>query len=78
MAVHNTDFITDVDPWENSCAEFEQMFELGSEMASLSSSGASSEKYQLWDNFHIKFNLSMMRYEHSLHFTVNVSAGIEG
>uniref|UniRef100_A0A803TQS1 OCA2 melanosomal transmembrane protein n=1 Tax=Anolis carolinensis TaxID=28377 RepID=A0A803TQS1_ANOCA len=76
MAVHNTDFTTDDDSWENSSAEFEQRFQLGSEMASLSRS--SSEKSEMLDHFYVKFNLSKMRYESSLCFTVNVSASIEG
>uniref|UniRef100_A0A803TBS5 OCA2 melanosomal transmembrane protein n=1 Tax=Anolis carolinensis TaxID=28377 RepID=A0A803TBS5_ANOCA len=71
MAVHNTDFTTDDDSWENSSAEFEQRFQLGSEMASLSRS--SSEKSEMLDHFYVKFNLSKMRYESSLCFTVNVS-----
>uniref|UniRef100_A0A8C4VM78 OCA2 melanosomal transmembrane protein n=1 Tax=Gopherus evgoodei TaxID=1825980 RepID=A0A8C4VM78_9SAUR len=41
-------------------AEFEQRSHLGSEMASLSRS-ASSEKYELLDNLHVKFNLPKMR-----------------
>ncbi|KAJ6667516.1 hypothetical protein lerEdw1_016637 [Lerista edwardsae] len=61
MAVHNADFITDDDSWENSSAEFEQRFQLGSEMASLSRSASSSEKFEMLDNFHVKFNLSQMR-----------------
>ncbi|XP_008105312.1 P protein [Anolis carolinensis] len=59
MAVHNTDFTTDDDSWENSSAEFEQRFQLGSEMASLSRS--SSEKSEMLDHFYVKFNLSKMR-----------------
>uniref|UniRef100_A0A8C4XWR7 OCA2 melanosomal transmembrane protein n=1 Tax=Gopherus evgoodei TaxID=1825980 RepID=A0A8C4XWR7_9SAUR len=39
-----------------------QRSHLGSEMASLSRS-ASSEKYELLDNLHVKFNLPKMRYE---------------
>lgn len=61
MAVHNADFITDDDSWENSSAEFEQRFQLGSEMTSLSRSASSSEKTEMLDNFHVKFNLSRMR-----------------
>uniref|UniRef100_A0A8D0HS73 OCA2 melanosomal transmembrane protein n=1 Tax=Sphenodon punctatus TaxID=8508 RepID=A0A8D0HS73_SPHPU len=61
MALHNPDFTTDDDSWENSSAEFEQRSQLGSEMASLSRS-SSSEKYELLDNLHVKFNLSKMRY----------------
>ncbi|KFP51096.1 P protein, partial [Cathartes aura] len=60
MALHNPDFTTDDDSWDNSSAEFEQRFQLGSEMTSLSRS-ASSEKYEILDNLHIKFNLSKMR-----------------
>uniref|UniRef100_A0A674I531 Citrate transporter-like domain-containing protein n=1 Tax=Terrapene triunguis TaxID=2587831 RepID=A0A674I531_9SAUR len=60
LALHNPDFITDDDSWDNSSAEFEQRSHLGSEMASLSRS-ASSEKYELLDNLHVKFNLSKMR-----------------
>uniref|UniRef100_A0A8D0HRZ2 OCA2 melanosomal transmembrane protein n=1 Tax=Sphenodon punctatus TaxID=8508 RepID=A0A8D0HRZ2_SPHPU len=60
MALHNPDFTTDDDSWENSSAEFEQRSQLGSEMASLSRS-SSSEKYELLDNLHVKFNLSKMR-----------------
>uniref|UniRef100_A0A8C0G305 OCA2 melanosomal transmembrane protein n=1 Tax=Chelonoidis abingdonii TaxID=106734 RepID=A0A8C0G305_CHEAB len=65
MALHNPDFTTDDDSWNNSSAEFEQRSHLGSEMASLSRS-ASSEKYELLDNLHVKFNLSKMRYESRL------------
>ncbi|NXF52087.1 P protein, partial [Oceanites oceanicus] len=60
MALHNPDFTTDDDSWDNSSAEFEQRFQLGSEMTSLSKS-ASSEKYEILDNLHVKFNLSKMR-----------------
>lgn len=60
--VHNTDFITDDDSWENSSAEFEQRSQLGSEMTSLSRSASCSEKCEILDNFHVKFNLSKMRY----------------
>ncbi|XP_067996773.1 P protein [Melanerpes formicivorus] len=60
MALHNPDFTTDDDSWDNSSAEFEQRFQLGSEMTSLSRS-ASSEKYEILDNLHVKFNLSKMR-----------------
>ncbi|XP_026714854.1 P protein isoform X2 [Athene cunicularia] len=61
MALHNPDFTTDDDDsWDNSSAEFEQRFQLGSEMTSLSRS-ASSEKYEILDNLHVKFNLSKMR-----------------
>uniref|UniRef100_A0A8C3FTL2 OCA2 melanosomal transmembrane protein n=1 Tax=Chrysemys picta bellii TaxID=8478 RepID=A0A8C3FTL2_CHRPI len=60
LALHNPDFTTDDDSWDNSSAEFEQRSHLGSEMASLSRS-ASSEKYELLDNLHVKFNLSKMR-----------------
>ncbi|XP_009880402.1 PREDICTED: P protein [Charadrius vociferus] len=59
MALHNPDFTTDDDSWYNSSADFEQRFQLGSEMASLSRS--SSEKYEILDNLHVKFNLSKMR-----------------
>lgn len=62
MALHNPDFATDDDSWYNSSAEFEQRFQLGSEMTSLSRS-ASSEKYEILDNLHVKFNLSKMRSE---------------
>uniref|UniRef100_A0A8B9DNK5 OCA2 melanosomal transmembrane protein n=1 Tax=Anser cygnoides TaxID=8845 RepID=A0A8B9DNK5_ANSCY len=62
MAIHNPDFTTDDDSWDNSSAEFEQRFQLGSEMTSLSRS-ASSEKYEILDNLHTKFNLSKMRSE---------------
>lgn len=61
MALHNPDFATDDDSWDNSSAEFEQRFQLGSEMTSLSRS--SSEKYEILDNLHVKFNLSKMRCE---------------
>uniref|UniRef100_A0A663FIJ8 OCA2 melanosomal transmembrane protein n=1 Tax=Aquila chrysaetos chrysaetos TaxID=223781 RepID=A0A663FIJ8_AQUCH len=61
MALHNPDFATDDDSWENSSAEFEQRFQLGSEMTSLSRS-ASSEKHEILDNLPVKFNLSKMRY----------------
>ncbi|CAI5772147.1 isoform X1 [Podarcis lilfordi] len=61
MAVHNTDFTTDDDSWENSSAEFEQRSHLGSEMPSLSRSASSSEKCEMLDNFHVKFNLTKMR-----------------
>ncbi|KAM9301427.1 P protein [Morus bassanus] len=60
MAFHNPDFTTDDDSWDNSSAEFEQRFQLGSEITSLSRS-ASSEKYEILDNLHVKFNLSKMR-----------------
>ncbi|XP_052520768.1 P protein [Tympanuchus pallidicinctus] len=60
MGLHNPDFTTDDDSWDNSSAEFEQRFHLGSEMTSLSRS-ASSEKYEILDNLHVKFNLSKMR-----------------
>ncbi|TFK05513.1 P protein [Platysternon megacephalum] len=60
MALHNPDFTTDDDSWDNSSAEFEQRSHLGSEMASLSRS-ASSEKCELLDNLHVKFSLSKMR-----------------
>uniref|UniRef100_A0A670I812 OCA2 melanosomal transmembrane protein n=1 Tax=Podarcis muralis TaxID=64176 RepID=A0A670I812_PODMU len=68
MAVHNTDFTTDDDSWENSSAEFEQRSHLGSEMPSLSRSASSSEKCEMLDNFHVKFNLTKMRYEPNLLF----------
>ncbi|KAG6926311.1 OCA2 melanosomal transmembrane protein [Chelydra serpentina] len=60
MALHNPDFTTDDDSWDNSSTEFEQRSHLGSEMTSLSRS-ASSEKCELLDNLHVKFNLSKMR-----------------
>ncbi|XP_053827869.1 P protein isoform X2 [Vidua macroura] len=60
MALHNPDFTTDDDSWDNSSAEFEQMFQLESEMTSFPRS-ASSEKYEILDNLHVKFNLSKMR-----------------
>ncbi|NXU09837.1 P protein, partial [Pardalotus punctatus] len=60
MALHNPDFTTDDDSWDNSSAEFEQRFQLESEMTSFSRS-ASSEKYEILDNLHVKFNLSKMR-----------------
>nr|XP_025037030.1 P protein isoform X2 [Pelodiscus sinensis] len=60
MALHNPDFTTDDDSWDNSSIEFEQRSHLGSEIMSLSRS-ASSEKYELLDNLHVKFNLSKMR-----------------
>ncbi|XP_020652469.3 P protein [Pogona vitticeps] len=59
MAVHNTDFTTDDDSWENSSAEFEHRSHPGSEMTSLSRS--SSKKSEMLDNFYVKFNLSKMR-----------------
>ncbi|XP_043348885.1 P protein [Dermochelys coriacea] len=60
LALHNPNFTTDDDSWDNSSAEFEQRSHLGSEMTSLSRS-ASSEKCELLDNLHVKFNLSKMR-----------------
>ncbi|NWX12361.1 P protein, partial [Aegotheles bennettii] len=59
MGFHNSDFTTDDDSWDSS-AEFEQMFQLGSETTSWSRS-ASSDKYEILDNLHVKFNLSKMR-----------------
>uniref|UniRef100_A0A8C4V4H8 OCA2 melanosomal transmembrane protein n=1 Tax=Falco tinnunculus TaxID=100819 RepID=A0A8C4V4H8_FALTI len=61
VALHNPDFTTDDDSWDYSSAEFEQRFQLGSEMTSLSRS-ASSEKYEILENLHVKLNLSKMRY----------------
>lgn len=61
MALHNPDFTTDDDSWDNSSADFEQRFQLGSEMTSLSRSV--SEKYEILDNLHVKFSLSKMRSE---------------
>ncbi|NXF07164.1 P protein, partial [Smithornis capensis] len=60
MALHNPDFTTDDDSCDNSSSEFEQRFQLESEMTSFSRS-ASSEKYEILDNLHVKFNLSKMR-----------------
>nr|XP_009664683.1 PREDICTED: P protein [Struthio camelus australis] len=60
LALHNPDFTTDDDSWDNSSAEFEQRFHLGSGMTSLSRS-VSSERYEILDNLHVKFNLSKMR-----------------
>ncbi|XP_031956170.1 P protein isoform X1 [Corvus moneduloides] len=60
MALHNPDFTTDDDSWDNSSAEFEQRFQLESEMTSFPRS-ASSEKYEILDNLHVKFSLSKMR-----------------
>ncbi|KAM6098227.1 LOW QUALITY PROTEIN: P protein [Theristicus caerulescens] len=60
MALHNPDFTTDDDSWDNSSTEFEQRFHLGSEITSWSRS-ASSEKYEILDNLPVKFNLSKMR-----------------
>uniref|UniRef100_A0A8B9PBU0 OCA2 melanosomal transmembrane protein n=1 Tax=Apteryx owenii TaxID=8824 RepID=A0A8B9PBU0_APTOW len=60
MALHNPDFTTDDDSWDNSSAEFEQRFQLGSGMTCLSRS-VSSERYEILDNLHVKFNLSKMR-----------------
>ncbi|XP_019381077.1 PREDICTED: P protein [Gavialis gangeticus] len=60
MALHNPDFTMEDDSWDNSSAEFEQRSQLGSEMTSLSRS-ASSEKCELLDNLHVKFNISKMR-----------------
>uniref|UniRef100_A0A8C6IRS2 Citrate transporter-like domain-containing protein n=1 Tax=Melopsittacus undulatus TaxID=13146 RepID=A0A8C6IRS2_MELUD len=60
MALHNPDFTTDDDSWDNSSAEFEQRFQLGNEITCLSRS-ASSERYEILDNLHVKFNLSRMR-----------------
>nr|XP_041573298.1 P protein [Taeniopygia guttata] len=60
MALHNPDFTTDDDSWDNSSAEFEQRFQLESEMTSFPRS-SSSEKYEILDNLHVKFNLSKMR-----------------
>uniref|UniRef100_A0A674HMQ0 OCA2 melanosomal transmembrane protein n=1 Tax=Taeniopygia guttata TaxID=59729 RepID=A0A674HMQ0_TAEGU len=62
MALHNPDFTTDDDSWDNSSAEFEQRFQLESEMTSFPRS-SSSEKYEILDNLHVKFNLSKMRSE---------------
>ncbi|NXV48507.1 P protein, partial [Uria aalge] len=59
MALHNPDFTTDDDSWDNSSADFEQRFQLGSETTSLSRSA--SEKYEILDNLHVKFSLSKMR-----------------
>uniref|UniRef100_A0A8C3UKJ5 OCA2 melanosomal transmembrane protein n=1 Tax=Catharus ustulatus TaxID=91951 RepID=A0A8C3UKJ5_CATUS len=59
MALHNPDFTTDDDSWDNSSAEFEQRFQLESEMTSFPRS-ASSEKYEILDNLQVKFNLSKM------------------
>ncbi|KAI1241725.1 hypothetical protein IHE44_0005214, partial [Lamprotornis superbus] len=59
MALHNPDFTTDDDSWDNSSAEFERRFRLESEMTSFPRS--SSEKYEILDNLHVKFNLSKMR-----------------
>lgn len=70
MALHNSDFTMEDDSWDNSSAEFEQRSQLGSEMTSLSRS-ASSEKCELLDNLHVKFNISKMRSEfkvYSLNF----------
>uniref|UniRef100_A0A8C4XTK3 OCA2 melanosomal transmembrane protein n=1 Tax=Falco tinnunculus TaxID=100819 RepID=A0A8C4XTK3_FALTI len=53
VALHNPDFTTDDDSWDYSSAEFEQRFQLGSEMTSLSRS-ASSEKYEILENLHLK------------------------
>ncbi|XP_015266443.1 PREDICTED: P protein [Gekko japonicus] len=61
MAVHNTDFTTDDDSWENSSAESEQRFPPGSKRTSLSRSASSSEKCEVLDTFHGKFNLHKMR-----------------
>uniref|UniRef100_A0A8B9F9E8 OCA2 melanosomal transmembrane protein n=1 Tax=Amazona collaria TaxID=241587 RepID=A0A8B9F9E8_9PSIT len=60
MALRNPDFTTDDDSWDNSSAEFEQRFQLGNEITCLSRS-ASSERYEILDNLHVKFNLSNMR-----------------
>ncbi|NXL73992.1 P protein, partial [Leptocoma aspasia] len=60
MALHNPDFTTDDDSWDNSSAEFEQRFQLESEMTGLPRY-ASSEKYEILDNLPVKFNLSKMR-----------------
>lgn len=62
MALRNPDFTTDDDSWDNSSAEFEQRFQLGNEITCLSRS-ASSERYEILDNLHVKFNLSKMRSE---------------
>ncbi|XP_007063264.1 P protein [Chelonia mydas] len=56
LALHNPDFTTDDDSWDNSSAEYEQRSHLGS-----LSRSASSEKCELLDNLHVKFNLSKMR-----------------
>lgn len=58
LALHNPDFTTDDDSWDNSSAEYEQRSHLGS-----LSRSASSEKCELLDNLHVKFNLSKMRYD---------------
>uniref|UniRef100_U3JN69 OCA2 melanosomal transmembrane protein n=2 Tax=Ficedula albicollis TaxID=59894 RepID=U3JN69_FICAL len=60
VALHNPDFTTDDDSWDNSSAEFEQRFQLESEMTSFPRS-ASSEKYEILDSLQVKFNLSKMR-----------------
>ncbi|XP_008496307.1 P protein [Calypte anna] len=58
IGFHNPDFTTDDDSWDSS-AEFEQMFQKGNEITSWSRSA--SEKYEILDNLHVKFNLSKMR-----------------
>uniref|UniRef100_A0A8C3Y3L1 OCA2 melanosomal transmembrane protein n=1 Tax=Catharus ustulatus TaxID=91951 RepID=A0A8C3Y3L1_CATUS len=56
MALHNPDFTTDDDSWDNSSAEFEQRFQLESEMTSFPRS-ASSEKYEILDNLQMSIKL---------------------
>uniref|UniRef100_A0A803W3E4 OCA2 melanosomal transmembrane protein n=1 Tax=Ficedula albicollis TaxID=59894 RepID=A0A803W3E4_FICAL len=53
VALHNPDFTTDDDSWDNSSAEFEQRFQLESEMTSFPRS-ASSEKYEILDSLQVK------------------------
>lgn len=79
MAVHNTDFTTDDDSWENSSAEFDQKFHTGSKRTSLSRSASSTEKCEIMDTFHGKFNLHKMRYVSASCFAINVvPANING
>lgn len=70
VALHNPDFTTDDDSWDNSSAEFEQRFQLESEMTTFPRS-ASSEKYEILDNLHVKFSLSKMRSEFKYYFFSN-------
>ncbi|XP_074821766.1 P protein isoform X2 [Natator depressus] len=68
LALHNPDFTTDDDSWDNSSAEYEQRSHLGS-----LSRSASSEKCELLDNLHVKFNLSKM----SNAISVNIQAFLQ-
>uniref|UniRef100_A0A672UN08 OCA2 melanosomal transmembrane protein n=1 Tax=Strigops habroptila TaxID=2489341 RepID=A0A672UN08_STRHB len=75
MALHNPDFTTDDDSWDNSSAEFEQRFQLGNEITCLSRS-ASSERYEILDNLHVKFNLSKMSFAVFILFVTYPDQGV--